>query len=274
MFFCGSLITYKFECKMKYRVIFLAFLLLTHFLYGQKKYIFKELKADTTSAIIGVCSYGSDQRDYKKYAFFIDKKADLLKVSQSFFCGSITKIDTMDNDLTIFMINKKEAMPIQLGISPKYGYFNVDNNYYTFDITQLEMLANTFPLNYYTKLVKFKTESEYNKFIDKHKNDTAFLCFEDITEELEGITTISIKIENSDKPADKGWNIIEKDLQKIGAKKNEDYILSYTPTFDNTHIYKFQVRLNKKTYDKLNNPMYSKSSWTMNVKEIITYWRK
>src|SRR5687768_1584445 len=119
---------------MKNGIVFLTFVLLAHIAHGQKRYIFQKLGVDTASAIIGVCSYDDDQKNYKKYAFFIDKKAELLKVSQSVYCGDIAKVDTMDNDLTIFVINNKEAMPIQLGISPKYGYLNVDNDYYTFDV--------------------------------------------------------------------------------------------------------------------------------------------
>ena len=211
---------------MQNGIVFLTFFLLAHFAHAQKRYIFQKLGADTASAIIGVCPYYDDQKNYKKYAFYIDKKADLLKVSQSVYCGDIAKVDTMDDDLTIFIINNKEALPFQLGISPKYGYFNVDNDYYTFDVSQLKTLANTYPLNYSAKLMKFKTEVEYIKFIDKYKNDPNFLCFEDITEALEGITVISIKIESSDKPADKGWDIIEKDLLKIGAKKMKIILLA------------------------------------------------
>lgn len=259
---------------MKKNLFLLIFLVVTHLVFGQKRFVFKQLGADTSSAIIGVCQYSDKQKSYKKYAFYIDKKANLLKVSQSVYCGDIAKVDTMDNDLTIFIINNKEAMPVQLGISPKYGYFNVGNDYYTFDVSQLTTLASIYPLNYSEKLMKFRTEAEFNEFIRKNKSDSNFLCYEDITEELEGQTTISIKIESSNKPATKGWNIIEKDLHKVGAKEEEDYIIGYSPSFDNTHIYRYKVQLSKKIYDKLNNPIFSKSTWTMNIKEIITYWRR
>lgn len=122
--------------------------------------------------------------------------------------------------------------------------------------------------------MKFKKEEEFNAFLKKYNSDPNFLCFEDITEDLEGICIIEIKITTKDKPASKGWEIIENDFKKLGAKKDEDYIISYRPTSKNTDTYHYEVRLSKKLYGKLNNRSYVKGKWIMNLKEIVTYWKK
>jgi hypothetical protein len=259
---------------MKKVLSLLIILLATQSALGQDNLVFKQFGLDTNSALIAVCPFYDKQKAYKNYTFYIDKKEDLKKVSQTLSHGNKIKADTVDDDLNIYIIKDKEVLPIQIGASPKYSYLNIEEDYYAFDISQLLKLAKDYPLSYTAKVMKFKKEEEFNAFLKKYNSYPNFLCFEDITEELEGICPIAVKITTKDKPASKGWEIIENDLKKLGAKKDEDYIISYKPNFDNTGTYHYEVRLSKKLYDKLNNPAYTKGKWTMNLKEIITYWKK
>lgn len=258
---------------MKNILFLLTILLATQFSVAQDNLVFKKLGLDTNSALIAICPFYDKQKAYRNYTFFIDKEEDLKKVSQTISHGEKVKADTMDDNLHIYIIKDKEVLPIQIGASPKYGYLNIEEDYFAFDNSQLQKLAKSYPLNYTAKIMKFKKEDEFNAFIKSHKSDVKFLCFEDITEELEGICSITVKVASKDKPASKGWDTIENDLKKLGAKEEEDYIISYKPSFDNTGIYHYSVRLSRKLYDKLNNTAYTKGKWTMNLKEIITYWK-
>ena len=259
---------------MKQLLTLLLILMVTMHARGQNRLVLKQFALDTNSALIAVCPFYDKQKVYHNYSFYINKNEDLKMVSETLSYGEKAQVDAIDEHLNIYIIQDKEVLPIQIGASPKYGYINIEDSYYTFSIAQLQKLAQAYPLTYTARIMKFKKEEEFAGFLKKYKPDPTFLCFEDITEELEGICSMTVKIASGDKPASQGWDIIENDLKKIGAEKEIDYIISYKPAQENTDIYHYQVRLNKKLYDKLNNPAYAKGKWTMNIKEIITYWKK
>ena len=69
--------------------------------------------------------------------------------------------------------------------------------------------------------------------------------------------------------------MIESELKKLGVKE-DDYILSYSPSFDTPDVYKYELRTSKALFDRLTNPAFIKGKWTVNQKsfEILTYWKK
>lgn len=85
---------------------------------GQNNLVFKQVTLDTSSALIAVCPFYDKQKVYKAYTFYINKKEDLKKVSQTLSYGTKMKADTVDDDLNIYIIKDKEVLPIQIGASP------------------------------------------------------------------------------------------------------------------------------------------------------------
>ena len=152
---------------------------------------------------------------------------------------------------------------------------DIDEANYSFDISQLVRIAKDFPLTYKANLKKFKNDQELKAYVKKYTSDPKFICYENISNDSEGIGVITIKVESNDKPVSKGWDMIKSELKIIGAK-DEDYILSYSPSFDTPGVYKYMLRTSKALFDKLTNPAFVKEKWTINRKsfEILTYWKK
>lgn len=123
--------------------------------------------------------------------------------------------------------------------------------------------------------MEFKNEQQLKAYVKKYFSDPKFICYDNLSNDSEGLGVITIKIESKDKPASKGWDMIESELKKLGVKK-DDYILSYSPSFDTPDIYKYELRTSKGIFDKLTNPAFVKGKWTVNQKsfEILTYWKK
>lgn len=248
----------------------------SNYSFGQTKLLLENFEFDTTYKIIGVGAYSDKNKIYhKELTFYAYELTDLNKIKSNLKYGKLIDTPTIDdNDLGIYIIKEKEILEDGFYVNPTYFNINIDGKYFEFDLSQLKSLSKQYPINYTTKFLKFKTSTEFSTFINKNLSNSNFLCYEDVSEGMDGVCTITIKVESQEKPVSKGWDIIEADLKKLGAEKVEDYIISYSPSFDTPNIYKYNVRLSKKLYDKLNNSAYTKGSWTMNMKEIITYWKK
>jgi len=261
---------------MRYIIFFLTLLCSSGYSFGQTKLLLENYEFDTTYKIIGVGAYTDKDKIYhKELAFYACELSDLNKIKTILKYGKPIDTPTIeDNDLSIYIIKEKEILEDGFYVNPTYFNINIDGKYFEFDLTQLKSLSKQYPINYTTKLLEFKTATEFAAFIKKNISDPRFLCYEDVSEGMDGICAITIKVESAEKPVSKGWEIIETDLKKLGAEKVEDYIISYSPSFDTPNIYKYNVRLSKKLYDKLTNSAYTKSNWTMNMKEVITYWKK
>lgn len=242
--------------------------------FGQKNRVFQPAVLNDSTTLVGVCPFYDQQQVLKNYAFYIDKKDVLTRVSKSLTHGDKVLAGEIDDELNILVVKDKEVQPIQIAASPKHKYINIEDDFFSFDASQLQSLARSYPLNYTTKIMKFTRQDEYDAFMNKYKPDPSFLCFEDVTEEPEGVCTITVKVEGQDQPAIKGLNLIEADLQGLGAQKLEDYLISYTSPAGAPGQYKYEVQLNKKFYDGLSNPAFTKGAWILNAKEIITYWSK
>src|SRR3954466_13486555 len=105
---------------MKKALLFASWLMMTTSTFGQDNLVFKSFKPDSISALMGVCPFFDNGKVYRNYCFYIDKKEDLMKVAASFEHGNKIKVDTMDNDLNIYVIKDKEVLPLQIGASPRY----------------------------------------------------------------------------------------------------------------------------------------------------------
>jgi hypothetical protein len=256
---------------------------LTVFIFTQTAFsqsnnlIFEKVNLDSCTALIGVNPFFEEGIDHKGLTFYIDNKDELRKVFQSFTYGKKVNIGMTGEELEIYVIKNKEILPIQLGVNPKLNFINIDidTTNYSFDVSQLIKIAKNFPLTYKASLKEFKNGQELKKFLQKYLSDPKFICFENISNDSEGIGVITIKIESTDKPVSKGWDIIKNELKKIGAKDDE-YILSYSPSFDTPGVYKYNLRSSKALFNKLTNPALTKVNWSVNQKtfELLTYWKK
>ena len=246
-------------------ILIFIMLLIAGRLAAQKNLVFKSFNIDSGCTILGLDNY--EDKQYVKYAFYITDPAEIKKVTGNLAYGEKTRADTLDADFSIFMVKDKEVLPIDIFISPKYKYIEIEGTRYTFDVQQLQTLAKTYPLKYSTKLMKFTRGEDYDAFRKKHQNDPGFLGFEDWTEELEGSGSITMNATNTS--ASEGWATIEKDLKALGAVKEKDYILSYSPAKN-----EYKVQSSSRLWNKLQNSKYKKGKWVLNVKEIMTYWKK
>jgi hypothetical protein len=263
---------------MKKYFTFLTVFIIANCAFSQSdNLVFEKINLDSCTALIGVNPFFEEGIDHKGLTFYIDNKEDLRKVFQSLTYGKKLDIGMTGEELEIYVIRNKEILPIQLGVNSKLNFINIDIDEanYSFDISQLVRIAKDFPLTYKASLKKFKNDQELKAYVKKYTSDPKFICYENISNDSEGIGVISIKVESNDKPVSKGWDMIKSELKIIGAK-DEDYILSYSPSFDTPGVYKYVLRTSKALFDKLTNPAFVKEKWTINQKsfEILTYWRK
>jgi hypothetical protein len=135
-------------------------------------------------------------------------------------------------------------------------------------------LSKQYQINYSEETLKFKSEADLNAYLQKNLTNPNFLCYENISVEVPGICYITVKVETQKEAASIGWQIIESDLKKLGANKEDDYVIGYSPSLETPGMYKYSVGLSKELYDKLNNAAYVKGPWIKSMKEIITYWKK
>lgn len=210
-----------------------------------------------------------------KYAFLVDKKEDIKKVAESLYYGEKKEIDTMDEFFVVYLVNnKKEVLPIDVFLSPRYGYMSVNDEYYAFDPSWLKSVSKSYPLKYAAKEMTFNKQEDLNIYLEKNKANPKFLGFEDITEEGGGKGRIAIERRGNTDSVRRGWRIIESDLQKLGAKPGKDYVLSYSPDFARPDVYFYTIYTSEKYYNSINNAAYSKEKWAMIKKEIIAIWKR
>jgi len=261
--------------KMKYLIIILFFFSSTHSLYGQNSLLFQKYNFDSSYKVIGVSSYNEDKKVYyKDLSFFIFDLSDLNKLKSSLTYGKPIEHPTIgDNDLCIYIVKGKEIQPDEIYINPDYSNINIEGEYYEFDISQLKALNKKYSINYTFSWTTLKSERDFKNYISTNSSKKNFLCYQDNTLEFDGICDIFIDRNANCTTGRQGIQIIKQKLLDLGYKENE-FLIGYRPTFDESKEFHLTFHASKDKYDKLHGNNFRKSKWTQNDFEILSYWQK
>ncbi len=261
--------------NMKYLIIILSIIGSTLFSYGQDSLLFQKYKFDSSYKVIGVSSYNPEKTVYyKELSFYVFNLADLNTLKSSIKYGKPIENPTVgDNDLSIYIVKGKEIQNDEIYIDPEYSTINIDGDYYEFDISQLKSLNKKYPVNYNFSWTTFKSEKEFRNYISTNIPKKNFLCYQDNTLEFGGICDILIDRNVSCTTGRQGINIIKQKLLDLGYREN-DFLVGYRPTFDESKQFKLTLHATKDKYDKLNGDSIKKSKWMPNDFEILSYWLK
>jgi hypothetical protein len=178
-----------------------------------------------------------------------------------------------DNDLTIYIIKGKEIQNDEIYINPEYSNININGKYYEFDVSQLKFLNKQYPINYTFKWTKFKTEKDLRNYIATNSSKKNFLFYEDNTIGFGGICDIFIARNTRCTTGRQGIQLIKQKLLDLGYKE-DDFLIRYIATADESKKFKLTLQATKDKYEKLHGDNFQKSKWVPNDFEILSYWQK
>lgn len=244
---------------------------------GQNNILFQKLKIDTTCQILNVPYFFGNGQAYLDKSFLINQASTIRKLLTSVEFGSKIDSPISENNNCNFYVIKNKKVINSFEINPRYkNIFLSDSDTSTlsafeFEIESLLQQADIFPLYFYAKKFRFKTEDELNSFISFHSKQKNFICYKDETEVFSGKGEIYISRKNK-LDLDQSEKLIEDEVRKL-VGKSKDFEVRFSPISEKPNTFKFILYSSNAIYSQVNNSMFMKSEWKPNLKVIICYWK-
>src|SRR6218665_2943542 len=129
-------------------IIILFFLIITNQVLSQKK-LFKTLKIDKTTKIIGRYPQYDKNRTYEKYNFIIEDSTQIAEFAKNIKLGKEVKNSTEEPCFRITIVKNFEEVGTWTVNPTLKSVMTHDGNTYEFDLNQITKLNETFPFKYY-----------------------------------------------------------------------------------------------------------------------------
>lgn len=255
-------------------IIILFFLITTNQVLSQKK-LFKTLKIDGTTKIIGRYPQYDKNRTYEKYNFIIEDSTQIAEFAKNIKLGKEVKNSTEEPCFRITIVKNFEEVGTWTINPTLKSVMTHDGNTYEFDLNQITKLNETFPFKYYFEIKDFNKKSEYEIYLQEQKGNSNFLFDYGPQFKYEGSFEIEFK-KSSQFPHPKAISeFLTKYIEKIEAK--DEYSISYIvndKNMKNREQYTMTISGSEKLFNELKIENLRNENWQPTVEEGYFFYKK
>jgi hypothetical protein len=260
-----------------FRIIlsFLSFGLLSFFIEGDVPKFFDIEKVDSSTMIIAYGGFVDENG--KNYNFIIDESDEIKKFISGIKYGEPQSNVFSQRSLEIHLVQDHRDITF-LTIVPEYKrVFANDGVSYKFDLNQLEdWRAKYRPLQRFAKGVNFKTQKEFEEFLNKQKQNPNFLYSSYPLFRYEGSFEIQFPKSNQFKNPQAIMDYLKPFIKEVEPDE-EKYSLSYELDDKNmTDRNQFTITISgsKKLFNELKVENYQNSNWLLIQENASFYYKK
>jgi hypothetical protein len=143
-------------------------------LCAQDNLMFDTSKIDVTTKLIGRYPQYDKQKTYKYLNFIIDDPTTIKQVIMTLTLGKEGKNTIQDPEFRITLVQNFDEVKSWI-VNPNLNSAMYGGHTYAFDISKIKELATKYPFDYKFDKMPFNSKDDYEKYLSKQKENTAFL---------------------------------------------------------------------------------------------------
>lgn len=242
-------------------ILVLILLSLSFNLSAQDKQMFKAVKIDEKTKLVGIYS-DFQNRKYEQWSFLIDDPAAIRQALNELVVGpEVTNMFEMKSFHVVLVQDNKDVMAWM--IHPSLNCASYDGHTYKFDLRKLEKLSKKYPAKFRRESITFSSPKEYNQFLARQKAGSNFLYSDSPMFEYEGSFEIQFPRNKKFSSPKAISEYLTPIIQKI-VSENE-YSISYAlneKNSNNQDQFTMEIAGSKKLFEKLKLDGLQKKNWT------------
>jgi len=253
-----------------YTLILIHFISLTCF--SQPIRPLDKFHFDSTYRIVGLADL--NHNNYNKYAFILDKPADMEALKKAIILEQKTDRVFELNSFIIYVVKSNEVID-QFIISPANNNMPINGEFYRFDFSTIRKLSRLHPLNFVTRENSFLTRREYEDYYKDAKLDRKFIFLFKPKFRYEGTFDLIVpKIDSLSTPKETIDSLTRSFHSQQIIEFNIVYILSQE-NIKNPNRMVLQVQSSNKVFDLYKpDPPIRKNNWTQNKLTVTSVWMR
>jgi hypothetical protein len=240
---------------------------------AQETAIFDTSKVDINTKLIGRSASYNKEKTYGDLDFIIDDQETIKKVITELTLGEEKENVIQGPNFIICIVQNYDEKKSWI-VNPGRNSVMYNGHSYEFDVTKLKGLAKKYPFDYKAERVSFKTELEYEQYLEKQRANKGFLFDYAPPFKYEGSFEIVFPRNDKFSSPKAVSDYLDPLIQKIAPKKEYSIIYKIElgkPSDQKT--YRPIILGSKKIFDKLQLNNLKKENWKETVEEGVFFYR-
>lgn len=240
---------------------------------AQNNLMFDTAQVDAATKLIGRYPHYDKQKTYRYLNFIIEDSITIKKIITTLSLGEKDQNIIMDPSFRISIIQdfrERESWTV----NPTLNNAMFGGHTYKLSINKIKRIAKKYPFEYTFERVIFNSKEEYENYLNKQKQNKAFLFNYAPSFKYEGSFDIQFprtqKFSSPKAISDYLSPLIEKIVPK------GDYLIGYAPNEKNTkdlNQYSITITGSKKIYDALQLDNLQKKKWEPTVEDGYFFYK-
>ena len=239
----------------------IGILFLSAQLSAQNKLIFDTSKVNSNTKLIGRYHHADEKMAYSELNFIIEDPATIKAVLATLTLGDKRQNASMGPNFQITIVQDFNEIE-RWNVYPGFNNILFKGHIYQFDIKKIKPLAKKYPFTYKFETIPFTNKEEYEKYLNREKENKNFLFDYAPRFKYEGSFKIQFprnqKFSSPAAVSDYLMPLIEQIVDK------DDYLCGYAldeMNVRNLNQYTMTIQGSRKLYDTLQLENLKKQAW-------------